>query len=325
VLDGLDEWPALAQLDAFLAPAAPQDGADAADPARAARDGDPSTAAIRAPTDGFVMGCDFPFGLPRPFVDALAAHGPDALRTTLAHGLSDQQTPPVDTLIHSLYAHVVDRAGFQRLIDDWGVGWHADRPSGGKLIHRPTDAAWPSLHSTSPLQTRYVPVGKMYFEGLWRLVRADLTLPGLRQGRPRHVALEAWPGLLAAQVFGKARSYKSDTDATPERLIARMDAPPGACASSCARPSASTWCKTPKATAWTPCSVCCKPPGPTSRRRLAMRTGVCLRISTRLRAGSSAAKACRPRRAPQPEHDLHQARTAHHTRCAQTKRPPASR
>jgi hypothetical protein len=223
VLDGLDEWPALAQLDAFLAPAAPQDGADAADPARAARDGDPSTAAIRAPTDGFVMGCDFPFGLPRPFVDALAAHGPDALRTTLAHGLSDQQTPPVDTLIHSLYAHVVDRAGFQRLIDDWGVGWHADRPSGGKLIHRPTDAAWPSLHSTSPLQTRYVPVGKMYFEGLWRLVRADLTLPGLRQGRPRHVALEAWPGLLAAQVFGKARSYKSDTDATPERLIARMD------------------------------------------------------------------------------------------------------
>ncbi len=172
------------------------------------------------------MGCDFPFGLPRPFVDALAAHGPEPLRSALSADLTQPSQAPVDTLIHGLHAHVGDRAGFQRLIDGWGVGWHADRAPGSKLIHRPTDAALPGLHSTSPLQTRYVPVGKMYFEGLSRLVRADLTLPGQRHGRPRHVAIEAWPGLLAAQVFGQvfgqARSYKSDTDATPERLIARM-------------------------------------------------------------------------------------------------------
>jgi hypothetical protein len=198
VLDGVDEWPKLQALDDFLSP-------DHA-----------------ATTEGFVLACDFPFGLPRPFVDALAAHGPAAL----AAALDTPQASPTDALIQALLAHVGDRAGFQRLIDDWGVGWQADRPGGaraGKLIHRQTDTVSAALRSTSPLQTRYVPVGKMYFEGLSRLVRADLTLPGQRSGRPRHIALEAWPGLLAAQVFGRQRSYKSDADATPERLIARMD------------------------------------------------------------------------------------------------------
>jgi hypothetical protein len=80
----------------------------------------------------------------------------------------------------------------------------------------------PGLSSTSPLQTRYVPVGKMYFEGMARLVKAKLTLPGLRQGRSDAVALEAYPGLLAGEILGK-RSYKSNTDATQARLIARMD------------------------------------------------------------------------------------------------------
>ncbi len=192
----------LARLDAFLQATA----ADAPD---------------HAATDaGFVIGCDFPFGLPRPFVDALCTHGPPPLAQALRDAAA---LPPVDALIQTLHAQLGDRAGFQRLVDDWGVGWQPDRPAGSKLIHRPTDIALPGVHSTSPLQTRYVPVGKMYFEGLARLVRADLSLPGLRHGRPRHLALEAWPGLLAAQILGRQRSYKSDTDATPERLIARMD------------------------------------------------------------------------------------------------------
>jgi hypothetical protein len=132
--------------------------------------------------------------------------------------------PPCDTLIHSVLGHVGDRAGFQRLVDGWGVTWHTQRPEGPKLLHRCTDLVAPGLSSTSPLQTRYVPVGKMYVEGLSRLVAADITLPGLRLGsRPRHLALEAWPGLLAAQVIGRQRSYKSETEATPERLLARMD------------------------------------------------------------------------------------------------------
>ncbi len=115
---------------------------------------------------GFVMGCDFPFGLPRPFVQALAAHGPDAAfaRQREAQALVAE----CDRLIDALHAHCGDRAGFQRLVD------------------------------------------------------ADVSLPGLRTGRADAIALEAYPGLLAGEILGR-RSYKSETDATPERLIARLD------------------------------------------------------------------------------------------------------
>ncbi|MEY2844183.1 MAG: hypothetical protein RI920_2220, partial [Pseudomonadota bacterium] len=51
VLDGLDEWPTLAQLEAFLQPTQPDH------PDHAAHDEHAPSA------DGFVMGCDFPFGL----------------------------------------------------------------------------------------------------------------------------------------------------------------------------------------------------------------------------------------------------------------------
>jgi hypothetical protein len=173
-------------------------------------------------THGFVMGCDFPFGLPRPFVDALAAHGPGSIPDSLADLIKSEQGHPADRLITAIHQHCKDRAGFQQLVDGWGDTWHVDRAPGSKLLHRIADKAVPGLSSTSPLQTRYVPVGKMYFEGMARLVAANITLPGLRTGRLDAIAMEAYPGLLAGEILGK-RSYKSETDATPERLIARMD------------------------------------------------------------------------------------------------------
>jgi hypothetical protein len=140
---------------------------------------------------------------------------------------STAQPRQADRLIQALRRHCTDRAGFQQLIDGWGDTWQAERGKAGKLLHRLTDGAVPGISSTSPLQTRYVPVGKMYFEGMARLVAADLTLPGLRQGRPDAIALEAYPGLLSGEILGR-RSYKSDagrSDAPKDhdRLIARMD------------------------------------------------------------------------------------------------------
>lgn len=207
-LDRVDELPTLAALEAVLAPGA---------------------------TDGFIAACDFPFGLPRPFVQALQQHGPGTLPADLAGPACDATGAPLEAerLARALHRHCADRAGFQRLIDGWGDHWHtgraAERP-GSKLLHRSTDQAMPGVSSTSPLQTRYVPVGKMYFEGLRRLVDADCTLPGLRAGRADAIALEAYPGLLAFELLGR-RSYKSDAKAsTPAelsaqqaRLIARMD------------------------------------------------------------------------------------------------------
>ena len=185
---------------------------------------------LHRPRDGFVMGCDFPFGLPRAFVEAAREHGPGDLPQALSQPLTAETPSEAARLIRALHQHCSDRAGFQRLVDGWGQDWHTEGPgapvAGRKLLHRRTDGAMPGVSSTSPLQTRYVPVGKMYFEGLHRLMEAGITLPGLHPGRPEAIALEAYPGLLAHEVLGR-RSYKTDAAADAEaqqaRLIARMD------------------------------------------------------------------------------------------------------
>lgn len=141
---------------------------------------------------------DFPFGLPRAFVAELAL-GADT-----------------DSVITALRQRCATRMAFRALVDAWGSG----RPAGQRLVHRRTDLALGALRSTSPLQTRYVPVGFMYYEGLWRLVQAGLTLPRQRRGDPQRIAVEGYPALLAHELIG-ARSYKNGPDAA--RLIARKD------------------------------------------------------------------------------------------------------
>jgi hypothetical protein len=141
---------------------------------------------------------DFPFGLPRAFVESLG------LGATAAE---------VSAAVH---ARCADRMAFRALVDAWG----GTRPAGQRLVHRATDLALAGVTSTSPLQTRYVPVGFMYFEGLSRLLAAGVHLPGLHAGDPARVALEGYPGAQAFALIGR-RSYKNhDGD---DRLIARKD------------------------------------------------------------------------------------------------------
>lgn len=155
-----------------------------------------SASAPKAGT-GWIGGFDFPFGLPRLFIDALDP----ALANQGPRGLIEQ-----------LHARCGTRQGFQALVDGWGRDWgQGTRPA--SLPHRHTDTATAGIASTSPLQTRYVPVGKMYFEGFWRLVQAGVPLPGLDGpwpgGSDRRAAFEAYPGLLAHEILGR-QSYKSD-------------------------------------------------------------------------------------------------------------------
>lgn len=140
---------------------------------------------------------DFPFGLPRAFVEALA----------LGSGVAE-----VSAAVH---ARCATRMDFRALVDDWGNG------RSGTLPHRATDRALgEGIASTSPLQTRYVPVGFMWFEGLSRLLAAGVTLPGLHAGDPLRRACEGYPGALAHALIGR-RSYKNRDE--PDRLIARKD------------------------------------------------------------------------------------------------------
>ncbi len=141
---------------------------------------------------------DFPFGLPRIFVDELGLG-----RTT-------------DELIHTLHQRCPTRMDFRRLID----GWTNSRPPGQRLIHRATDRTRHGVSSTSPLQSRYVPVAFMYFEGVHRLVQADVDMPRLRAGRRGTCAVEGYPGLLAHELIG-SRSYKNKDDG--DRRLARVD------------------------------------------------------------------------------------------------------
>jgi hypothetical protein len=140
---------------------------------------------------------DFPFGLPRAFADV--------------HGLGSDAA----AVSQAVHARCATRKDFQALVDTWGNS----RPAGQRLVHRATDRAMPGLSSSSPLQTRYVPVGFMWFEGFVRLVQAGVHLPGLGgAGVAGRTALEGYPGLLAHELIGRT-SYKNSE--APERLLAR--------------------------------------------------------------------------------------------------------
>jgi len=66
------------------------------------------------------------------------------------------------------------------------------------------------------------PVALMFHEGAPRLADAGVHIPGLADGDRSRVALEAYPGLFARSVLGRA-SYKNDSKAkqTTARLAAR--------------------------------------------------------------------------------------------------------
>jgi hypothetical protein len=145
----------------------------------------------------WVGGFDFPFGLPRALVEQLG--WPLQWQACMEHyaGLSRAD-------IRTTFA-----------------AFCAARPAGAKFVHRAFDklaGSSPSMKWVNP------PVAYMLHAAVPRLLAAGVHMPGLHEGDPRRVALEAYPGLLARELLGR-RSYKSDEKAkqTPERLIARKD------------------------------------------------------------------------------------------------------
>ena len=146
---------------------------------------------------GWVGGFDLPFGLPRELVEHLGW-------PTGWEACMDRYASLSREVLRDTFAAFCDA-----------------RPAGAKFAHRATDrpaGSSPSMKWVNP------PVAFMMHAGVPLLRAAGVTLPGLCDGDPRRVALEAYPGLLAREVLG-ARSYKSDdkTRQTPERLIARKD------------------------------------------------------------------------------------------------------
>ncbi len=152
---------------------------------------------LGTPRAPWVGAFDLPFGLPRELVFTLG--WPTEWRACMAH-----------------YA-ALSRSDIR---DRFASFCHA-RPVGSKFAHRATDGpagSSPSMKWVNP------PVAYMLHSGMPLLLQADAHLPGLRNGNPNRVAVEAYPGLLAREAVGSA-PYKSDDKAkqTPARLIGRKD------------------------------------------------------------------------------------------------------
>ena len=127
-------------------------------------------------------GFDFPFGQPRAFVEA---NGWPTRWPGFARHVAGMARATFEAAIYA----------FMR-----------PRPPGAKLLHRAADTP---AGSSSPMQLAYVPVGKMFYEGALRLHGARATLPRMQRGDPARIAVEAYPGLAARRVLGRA-SYKND-------------------------------------------------------------------------------------------------------------------
>ena len=131
----------------------------------------------------WIAGIDFPFGQSRKFIENIG--WPDTWQGYVEH-------------VGSL-----GRKSFRSILDDY----RTNRPAGDKEHRRDTDI---KAESISPQKLYGVPVGLMFFEGAPRLLEAGVTIPGIQQGDPQRIVVEAYPGVLARSLIGR-RSYKQDT------------------------------------------------------------------------------------------------------------------
>lgn len=153
-------------------------------------------AALRKPGP-WIAGIDFPFGQSRSLIENI--------------GWPDTWQGYVD-LVKTL-----GRKGFRTTLDNY----RAKRRAGDKEHRRATDVAAGSI---SPQKLYGTPVGLMFFEGAPRLRDACVTIPGLQEGDPGRIVVEAYPGVMARGIIGR-RSYKQDTKKkqTEEQYVARRD------------------------------------------------------------------------------------------------------
>ncbi len=135
-------------------------------------------------TDRWIGGFDFPFGLPKKFVDAQdwPIKWPEMIRKCIGGGKENF----VQLAMKAFMA--------ARSLED---------------KHRQTDL---KAESHSPLKTNTnPPVGRMFYEGAWRLLSYGICIPELNETNSDKIALEAYPGLFAKQIG--IRLYKNDKPA----------------------------------------------------------------------------------------------------------------
>jgi hypothetical protein len=152
--------------------------------------------ALRRPGP-WIAGIDFPFGQSRHFIESIGW--------------------PMTWAGYVEHVKSLGRKGFREALD----AYRKSRPAGDREHRRAADIAAGSI---SPQRLSVTPVGLMFFEGAPRLRDAGVTIPGLQNGDPDRIVVEAYPGVLARSIIGP-RSYKQDTKAkqTAEQREERKD------------------------------------------------------------------------------------------------------
>ena len=130
----------------------------------------------------WVCGMDFPFGQPRPLVEALGW--------------------PVTWEGYVAEVSRLSKEEFEAALRDHMMG----RPKGSKYHYRLADRR---SGSSSAMMLFRVPVGKMFYRGAPRLLHSDVSVEPCRPTGSGRVAVEAYPAVVARRFLGR-RSYKSD-------------------------------------------------------------------------------------------------------------------
>ena len=133
----------------------------------------------------WVMGCDFPFGLPRNFIDAVG--WPQEWNDCVQHVAGLPKTE------------------FEATI----AAFRAQRPPGKKHPLRIPDQR---VGACSPLMLHGVPVAKMFHVAAPCLLEASLHIVPCRPRPEDRVVIEVYPGAVARHLIGKA-PYKGGSTA----------------------------------------------------------------------------------------------------------------
>lgn len=131
----------------------------------------------------WIAGLDFPFGVPRKFLEAVGWSGEWA-----------EQAERVSRMTKGEFESVL-------------LAFKAGQPVGQKEPLRRTDR---TTKAKSPLKLNNPPVGKMYFEGVRLLLDSEASVLPCRPSESERIICESYPAVPARLLIGQA-TYKNDT------------------------------------------------------------------------------------------------------------------
>ncbi len=144
----------------------------------------------------WVAGMDFPFGQPARLMRAL------------------EWPTSWHDYVNKIWS--MGKEAFESEIQRYGDG----QPKGKKRLKRATDPK----AAASPMNTVNPPVGKMFFQGAYRILHSGASIMPCAPNEDSRIILEAYPALVAEALAG-TRSYKASKKKqdTPNRREARAN------------------------------------------------------------------------------------------------------